>query len=111
MSDFNSAGGFARSVTTFGRSPDTSTTAEIGDAAADAGVDLAVAGAGAGEVGDAAVSSSAAIARNNLRRSPSQDPDFLQVLIRELAQDVGGDCVLTERRLVAFETETTQPYS
>ena len=67
----------ARSVTTLGRSPDTLTSAEIGDAAAaDTGVDLAVAGVGAGEVGDAGASSIAAIARNSLRRSPRRTPIF-----------------------------------
>ena len=67
----------ARSATTLGRSPDTLTSAEIGDAAAaDTGVDLAVAGVGAGEVGDAGASSIAAIARNSLRRSPRRTPIF-----------------------------------
>ena len=58
-------------------SPYTSTVEEVGDAAA-ADISGIVTGdlTGAGELAAADPSSNAAIARNNLRRSPSSTPSF-----------------------------------
>ncbi len=40
-----------------------------------------------------------------------KDADFLQVLIRKVAQNVGVDRIVAESRLVAFETNIPQPGS
>ena len=63
---------------------------------------------GRGALAGASAPSSAAIARDSLRRWPSRTPSF-QVLIRQIAQNVGVDRVRVESGLVLFEAQAPQP--
>ena len=39
----------------------------------------------------------------------SRDAEFLQIVCREMAQDLEADCVFAECCLIAFEAEISQP--